>query len=181
MLITFDCTCSYADDTILLAKAEDQASVQAIISSKFLDVAKWYRDYGYTLNIDKTKSLIISKRSANFTLPLRLKDIVIFPEPRLRLLGFTLNTNLSFLDHANLQISKINSLVFAMRKIRHLLNTEDALLNYKAIMRPILEYYPSVLSCGSLKSLHKHELCQNRTIRANCNAPKIFPVSVMAV
>jgi hypothetical protein len=90
----------------------------------------------------------------------------------IRLLGFTLDCNLSFLTHVKQLVCQMNSALFALRKVRTFFTEAECLFVYQCFVRSRLEYCSSVLHCRKTLSISADlERCQSRAIRVICRRP----------
>ena len=92
-------------------------------------------------------------------------------------LGVTLDSKLNFSEHINLLTTKCSNLVYVLRKIRHLLNCEEAKLIYTSIVRSKLEYCSLLFQLLPISHSRKIESVQNKAIRVICRAPQKFSVT----
>jgi hypothetical protein len=68
-------------------------------------------------------------------------------------------------------------LVYLFSKFRRFLNVEQSLNTYKSIIRPVLEYCPSILLATSDKNTDLIERLQNRVIRVIVQTPSRFSIT----
>lgn len=173
MLETHTNTISYADDTLTFATAPTQNGAISLAEAQFNDLSRWYNANGLSLNITKTKYLLLSNRKADDNLFLHLQGTILKPEKSITILGIQIDSKLSFESHIEGIVKRANSITYVLRKIRHLLNYEESRLIYTSIIRPKLEYSSSLFINLSKSLILKIEQSQNRALRVICRAHKL--------
>lgn len=98
-------------------------------------------------------------------------------QDRLTILGVTLDPKLTFNLHIDKITAKANSLTYLFTKIRKYLNVDQSTLTYKSIIRPTLEYCPSILLVIPIQYRKKIERSQNIAIRIILHAPRHFSIT----
>lgn len=177
MLDQHDQTYSYADDTLTFSYANSQKQALNLVKNNFISLNKWYENNGLSLCINKTNCLIISNCHIDYEHQLCINEYNLDIKHSLTLLGITLDSKLDFKTHIQQVSNKCNSLLFVLRKIRHLLSYEDTKLIYTSIIRPRLEYCSSIFLELPYIQLKLIESLQNKAIRIICKAPKIFSIT----
>jgi len=97
------------------------------------NILKWYEQNKFQLSLSKTHIGIFSNRKRDSYYNVSVNNIRIESKHTLNLLGLTLAT-----------AAKANKTIFLMSKMEKVMNVEEALTTYKSIIRPILEYCPSL-------------------------------------
>ena len=176
MLTTHSNILSYADDTILFDTSNTEERALALVEARFKRLQSWYIANGLSLCPEKTTCIVFCNRPSSVT-SLTLDNHTIRIQPHIKLLGVWLDSKLSFSHHIHNTTSVARSTIYALRKIRPYLNTEQCKLIYTSIIRPKLEYCSS-LFLTITKSLNtKLERAQNKAIRIICRAPPIFSIN----
>jgi hypothetical protein len=172
MLNSHSNTYAYADDTLTAVISDNQASVLQLATDKFATLNNWYSQNGLTLNISKTKFLILSNRQLKDEPSLIIGNLKLKPEKVIGVLGINIDNKLSLKYHINSITNHANTIIYLLRKIRHLLNYEESKLIYTSIIRPKLEYCSSLFLNLNSSLIQKLESTQNKAIRVLCQAPK---------
>ena len=120
MLSSYDNTYSYADDTLMLANANNELEAKTKVQSQLNNLQQWYETNGLNLNVLKTKYILIANCNMNNPSPLTLNNIEFEPDKSINILGVALDKRRTLETH---QSSKM---VYILRKIRYLLNYEEA-------------------------------------------------------
>ena len=103
----------------------------------------WGNGNKLTLNVDKTKAMLIGSDSklrklnslSVFVLGNQLDSVRSF-----KYLGVVLSSNFTWTEHVEHVISKVNQRLGLLRRIKHLLPYNARLLYYKSLVLPILDY-----------------------------------------
>lgn len=153
----------------------DGAWATIVVTEQFDQLHQWYTNNGLALNIPKTKYILISNRNTTTSeaLPLYLNNTLIKQENTIVQLGITIDSKLSLDQHVNKIVTDSNNKAYSIRKIRHLLNYEEAKLIYTSIIRPKLEYCSSLFLNLNKSQIKKLESAQNKSIRIICRAPNL--------
>lgn len=179
LLETFPSAYAYADDTVLFTQAPDPSLSIQQANQLLTKVQDWYNNHNLTLNISKTQFLLLTNKNNNTTATtcLTCKNVSIPPSSSIKLLGVEIDSRLAYTNHISDLTKKANKLIYLLAKTRRFLTTEQALTTYTSIIRPILEYCPTLLLNLSLKLSRTIELLQNNAIRIITRAPRILPLT----
>lgn len=177
MLVSHTDTFSYADDTLTYALGRTQEQALDLVETRFSMLSTWYKNNGLGLCVEKTNCLVISNCPIDYDKNISLMSHIIPIKKSIVQLGVILDSKLDFREHIQIVSNKCSSMIFALRKIRHLLTCEQAKDIYTSIIRPKIEYCSCILQELPDISSNKLELIQNRAIRVICKAPKIFSVT----
>ena len=177
MLDSYDFAFSYADDTVILAESLDQNSAHLVLSERFAQLSNWYLKNGLTLNVMKTNCTVFSHLDVDLNIPVVLSNTSLKLNKSVTLLGISLDSKLDFKIHVSTLVTRTNQLLYLLRKIRYLLNYEEAKLIYVSIIRPKLEYCASLFTFLNKSITSKIEACQNKAIRIICKAPMEFSIT----
>ena len=132
-----------ADDTVLYYFSKDPRLLEDKLNEDLLRVAHWLCENKLTLNLDKTKSMIIgsNRKLGNVSsLSLSIFDTDINTVSSFKYLGVMLSTNFTWIDHIEYISSKINKNLGLLRRIKHLLPHQARLLFYNSLVLPIFDY-----------------------------------------
>ena len=158
----------YADDTALYTSGSDfSTSVKRM--QKDLDIlGKWCRQNGVLANTEKTKLMLFGGSRLTKTLPdfeVRLDGVTLNTVDSYDYLGITLDGQLNFGNHIKKTIAKVSRKLNQFRRMRCFLNEKAAMLVYKNMLLPILEY-GDILHTGITKANKKKiQILQNKELR----------------
>ena len=108
-----------------------------------LAIANWLNDNKLTLNVDKTKAMLIgsdSKLRKLTSLSVSVIDNQVDSLGSFKYLGLVISSNFTWTEHVEHVISAVNQRLGLLRKIKHLLLYNACLLYYKSLVLPILDY-----------------------------------------
>ena len=133
----------FADDTALYCSAESSSDLQQMLNEDLASVAKWLNDHKLTLNVAKSKFMIIGssqrlKSVGKFSL--QICDEFLDKTDCYKYLGVIINETLSWGDHVDYISTKVNQRLGILRRIRHLLPIHTRELYVKSMILPLLDY-----------------------------------------
>lgn len=160
----------------LCHKYMDDTTVTEILKrfqdSKMQDLAnatcQWSKENNMRLNKKKTKQMAISfKRSSDPIPELRIDGIDIEHVSTFKLLGVHISNDMSWNEHVDQITKKANKRIFYLRHLKRAgLSTEDLIMYYQTVIRPILEYASPVWHFGLTNELTKIiEQSQKRSLK----------------
>ena len=165
----------YADDTqlfISLAPADSSASMLQLENSLYC-LHAWFCLNGLALNPDKSDAIWFSTTQRLRTLsPAASVDVAgsaIDLSETIKVLGVTLDTNLTFNQHVSSVCKSANYHIRALRHIRASLTDEMAKSIAVALVSSRLDYANSVLYGTSQANLHKLQRVQNTLAKLTVN------------
>ena len=133
----------YADDTVIYASHKKPKIAMKKVQKDLNRLQKWCDKNGLFINPKKTKFMIVSNRKFDFKNTkhvLKMNSEELQRVPTYTYLGITLDEHLSYEAHTKSIISKVSGKVLQLRKIRSFISSKAALLIYKNMILPILEY-----------------------------------------
>ena len=164
----------YADDTVLYISGKDIGAVVKKLQEDIDAVANWCAINGITANTEKTKVMIFGSR--NTLANASLSDVnVKFGDAPLQLvtsysyLGVTLDNQLNYNLHVSLVVRSVTNKLNQFRRMRKFLTTKAALLVYKGMLLPILEYGDIFLTGASVANRKRLQILQNKGLRCALN------------
>ena len=136
------------------------------------------------MNVSKTKVMFYgSKAKIN---SIDLPEFYINGQPIDRAktytyLGIKLDEQLSLDTHANLLIRKVSNKIYQLSKIRSFITKKAALMIYKNMILPILEYGDVFIHSASKETRKKLQVLQNKALRCALSKEKLFPTDELHV
>ena len=168
---------AYADDTVVYTTASDINSTIAEANTLLGLINNWYSRNSLQLNLSKTQFVVLSNRQSFGACKLSIGSHTIQSVDSIKLLGTELDHKLTFSNHVKRMVNKTTGLLHLLGKLRKYLNVEQALQTYKSIIKPHLEYCPSLLLNLCSKYSNQLEQVQNNAIRLILKAPSKFSVT----
>ena len=104
----------------------------------------------------------------------KMKSVELKRVPTYTYLGVTLDEHLSYKAHTKNTINKVFGKVLRLRKIRSFITGRAALLIYKNMILPILEYGDIYLSSATKELNKKLQTLQNRALKCALGKDKYF-------
>ena len=133
----------YADDTVLYCFSKEPHQLESKLNEDLYNVALWLKANKLTLNISKTKSMLIgsNKKLANVSsLSLSIFDCDLDSVNKFKYLGIMLASDFTLSDHVEYFFSKVNQRLGLLRRIKHLLPFTARLLFYNSLVLPVFDY-----------------------------------------
>ena len=169
--------CQFADDTAQWAFSLNIKFAANLLQQDLLKLATWCAKWRIKLNSEKTKVIIFSRslltRKAELNLTLCGETLKIYP--RVKFLGITFDSNLTFQPHFKDILERCNNRYHCLR----LLATKKwgpspttLIQIYKQCVRPIFEYGSLSTTTTSDHIISKIQRLQNKFIRLALRLPK---------
>ena len=167
----------YADDTVLYSKKKSLPKAGADLQEDLHNLSDWYTTNDTVINTDKTKTMFFGSKVKidNAELPeFRISGRVVERTKTYTYLGIKLDEQLSLDTHANLLIKRVSTKIYHLTKIRSFVTKKAALLIYKNMILPILEYRDIFLHSASQKTRKKLQTLQNKALRCALIRDKLY-------
>ena len=172
----------YADDTAILSSSANELLAIIRVQNQACLLETWCRDWRVAINPSKSAATVFTRRKTK-THP----NIMMFGEKvpwtsDIKYLGVTLDSKLTWKKHID---SKVNSASNALSALYPMmcrnskLSTDNKLLIYKAIVRPIMTYAAPVWGYAAKYHINKMQVVQNKALRISLNAPRWIPVRIL--
>ena len=151
---------SYADDTQLLDSAlpKELTFLKTRQEETILAVQSYFTSNSLKMNPSKTTLLLVGtaqnlKKTASFHL--NISGHILTPSPFVKMLGVTVDSNLSWEKHISDVVKKCNSILFCLYKIRYHLTPDVRKLLIQCHIFPHILYCLSVWGGAAQCHLHK--------------------------
>ena len=158
----------YADDTCLIYSNKSASVVEERLNIDFNSLCDWFEDNKLSihLGVDKTKSILFSKRRKKENIHINRGDTTIIQHTKISYLGCLLDEDLSGESMANKVLGKINGRLKFLHRKNEFLTAPLRRLLCNALVQPNFDYassawYPNL----SKKMLKKLKVAQNKCIR----------------
>ena len=159
----------YADDTVLYYFAKEPHLLEEALNDDLLKVAQWLHGNKLTLNLTKTKSMIIGsnrKLVGISSFSLSIFDTDINSVTSFKYLGVMLSSTFTWSDHVEYISSKVNKNLGLLRRIKYYLPYNARLLFYNSLVLPIFDYADLVWGDKDNVSLMKElQILQNKAAK----------------
>ena len=166
----------YADDTVLYTSNKKIGQAMAWIQRDLNRLLNWCTQNGILINPQKTKYVIFSSKEVK---PPPNRHITIHGEKVERVnkfsyLGVTLDQHLTFDAFAKQVINRVSTKIYQLRKLKQFLSNKAALLVYKNMILPILEYGDIYLQSASSENRKKMQKLQNKALKCALDKEKRY-------
>ena len=161
----------YADDTNMVVSAANQDDLEIGCQVQLSNLHNFFQNIGLTLNIQKTNIISFStKQRHNLVEPsINLNGNNLNKIKSTKFLGLQIDENLSWDNHINYVIGKINSGLYALKRMSYLCTLPVLKLVYYANIHSHLSYGICVYGASTHKNLERILLLQKRAIRIMLN------------
>lgn len=133
----------FADDTAIYCSSRTALDLEAKLDEDLNYVKDWLNKHRLTLNIKKSKLLLIGGQKRLKLLRqvnLKIKDENIERTGHYKYLGVVINENLTWSDHVDLICSKVSNRLRMIKRIKHLLANKSRDIIFNTIVLPIFGY-----------------------------------------
>ena len=133
----------YADDTVVYCYGSSSQELTDKLNQDLLAVAKWLNEHKLTLNLDKTKCILIGsnrKPESKVALTVSIFDHCVNNVTCFKYLGILISSDFTWTNHVEYMAGKINQRLGLLRRIKHLLPFRVRILFYKSLVMPLFEY-----------------------------------------
>ena len=166
----------YADDTVVYTSSKTINDGYVHLERNLCSIIKWCNNNRLTLNIGKTKHMIIGSTLkdnlvAERNLQYNNRTIELVRE--YNYLGIELDNNLTMENHINKSVTKANKKLYMIYKIRKCLTKKKTALLYKQLARPHLEYCDFLIDSSLKKHVNKYDKVQKRALRIINDGPGV--------
>ena len=162
----------YADDTVLFTANDRFETSVRLMQQDINALSGWCCSNGIKANTDKTKVMVFGSPNCLKGVPdfnLVFEDTPLHQVQSYKYLGMTLDNQLNYNLHVTKVIASVSGKLKQFHRMRSFLNTRAALLVYKSMMLPILEYGDILFSAASLGNRKKLQVLQNKGLRCALN------------
>ena len=155
----------YADDTLLVCKANNAQSATDKAQKALDEMVAWCEENKLTINRGKTKFMLIKQAKVSCESQVKMGNYKIGTVRSYEYLGIVLDDKLSMNDYLELMWKKANTKTGILAKIRRFITEKTAMKIYKCMIRPHLDYIDFVVESGSADRIQKIENLQKKAIR----------------
>ena len=141
-------------------------------------VSKWYKDNFLKGNYDEYNLMLLGRKNKNEDSPsinVKIDEQVIKSSPDLKLLGVTLDDELSFSTHISDICKMASKKVGVLVRLRNMIPREAKLQLYKSAILPNLTYCHIVWHFCKAADARKLERVQEQALRAVYNDRNATP------
>ena len=159
----------YADDTSLTLSTYDPTTLEEKLKKYLDEVQKWLKSNKLTLNVKKTKYMIIGShyrlRHLNGDLNVTVNSQQLTRVTYYRNLGIEVDEALGWQSHVDTICKKVSAGIGALKHIRSLVPHPTLLKMYEALVTPYFDYCSKVWGCMGKGLCDRLQRLQNRAGR----------------
>ncbi len=168
----------YADDTTLSHSAEVNLAPTAIETALQLDldvITRWSNTNKMIINARKTKSMLVTgkrlaKKLETKTLSLQSENEDIEQVNLQKLLGVTIDEELTFHNHVDALSKKLGQRLGILQRIKRFLPLDQRILYYNTMFKQVMMYGATAWANCSVENLKKILRLQKRAARVILDA-----------
>ena len=155
----------YADDTLVLCKAEKIEDIIQICTDSLEKLSVWCEANKLSMNYNKTKFMLVKHKKTNDITDIKIGDRIIGQVHSYEYLGVLLDESLCHNGYIDRIYKKTNTKLGILSRIRRFISERTALNIYKTMIRPHLDYIDFVVDSGSVNRISQLDKLQNEAIR----------------
>ena len=150
----------FADDTTVVNASKDNNSP---IQMDFNRVSNWFNNNKLTINYDKCEAINFGKPTKE---KIKLKENALDYKTSCKYLGIYIDMNLTFRDHVDFVVKKLNKFCGLMYRVRTFYPRRCLLMYYNSFAKSVITYGLLVYRNTSKQNLEKIDRVQRKIIRA---------------
>ena len=162
----------YADDTVIYISSRNfEVSVRKM-QEDINSLSQWCNENGITANVEKTKVMVFGSNNSLAKIPqfeIKFADVALQAVTSYTYLGIHLDNKLTYNLYVNRIVSSFTAKLKRFRRMRGFLSAKAALMVYKGMLLPVLEYGDIFLTGTSAANRKKLQILQNKGLRCALN------------
>ena len=162
----------FADDTFLSLEGNDLTLLQRKANAELRKVSKWFSENKLTLNVSKSKYMIIRRgyRKSDNIFSLKFNGKKMEQCSTYKYLGLHIDEKLNWKNHVKYLCEKLSKMCGIFAKLRHCCNKALLRTIYFALVESHLQYCNIIWGSASEKTLAPLVKLQDKIIRIICFA-----------
>lgn len=171
----------FADDTVIFIAERDEKVAIRKIRDGIKSLNKWFKVKKLKLNVQKTKSMVISnKKQLDYTeLKIHIEGVEVEKVDVFKYLGVIIDQKLTFSAHIDSVIKKVARKYGMLIRLKSQLTFWSKIFLYKTLVAPHIDYCSSVLFLASETHLKRLQRLQNKFMRYILNCDRYTPIKNM--
>ena len=165
----------YADDTVLYLASKSTADLQSKINADLRRICKWLQANQLTLNVKKSKFLLIgssSRLSKVSSILISADDIPLDNVDSYTYLGIVINNQFSWTDHIDCIRGKISKKLGLLRRIKSSLPLNARIMFFNSFILPLFDYGDIIWgNRGNASLMSELQVLQNKAARLILDFP----------
>lgn len=172
---------TFADDTVVLASHQYPDHASMALQENLTQIQKWLNKWRIRANESKSVHVTFTMRQETCP-PVKLNNQTLPQAENAKYLGMHLDRRLTWKNHIWMKRKQLNLKVTKMYWLlgrRSNLSTENKLLIYKTILKPVWTYGIQLWGTASNSNIEILQRFQSKTLRMIVNAPQFVPNEVI--
>jgi hypothetical protein len=165
----------YADDTVLYCSGKNVHELELQLNDDLSVVSHWFNRNLLTINTSKCKFMVFgSTRKLNNieTVDIYINRSTLDRTDKFKYLGIIFNQSLTWHDHVDYLVKKINQRIGLMKRVKHLLPISARITLYNSLIAPLFDYGDIVWGDKNNEVLMSYlQTLQNKAAKIILNKP----------
>ena len=161
----------YADDTFLCAQNDNMKLLESEINLELEKVYNWMCSNRLTLNISKSKSMIITKKRSIEPISIKINNTELEQCSSYKYLGVLFDIDLSWKNHVDYICNKISRSIGGLATLRHRTSVSVLREVYYALVNSYVQYGILIWGNASQATLQPLNVLLNKAVRIITFAP----------
>ena len=156
----------YADDTVLYTASKCPKTAVNQLNTCLLKLSTWCNDNRLTINVKKTKHMIVSSMPNDHVKCVAfLNDVELDCVHSYNYLGVIIDDKLTFGSFLKEKCGRVNQRIYQLGKMRKFITRNIANLIYKQTILPISEYADLMVESGPKGDIDRLQTLQDKALR----------------
>jgi len=157
----------FADDTTLYISSNNIPQLYRSANIELESLNDWFRSNKLSLNVGKTHYVVFKYNKSLIppNLCIQIGDEILKENDTAKCLGLYIDNKLNWQEHIAHLKNKLNSSLYAMNRVKHLLNSKHLTTLYYTLIYPYLDYGITLWGSACSTAANKIKLMQKKSVR----------------
>ena len=172
----------FADDSTFWAAGKNIKSIEKTMQKSILQVSDWCDKWGFKISLEKSVTMLFTRKTKNTDINLRLKNTVLNQVTKMKYLGVVFDSRNSWkeqISHLQERCSKPMNILKCLAGKNWGAARSILVILYKVLIRSILDYGALCYSNASKTQLQKLNVIQNKALRICTGALRSTPTDLL--
>ena len=165
----------YADDTVIYFSANCCQNIEYHLNADLANLTEWFNKNYLTLNTSKSKFVLFGsdrRLQACQGVKLVIDHENLECEDSIKYLGVVIHKNLTWNEHIESLIAKVNQRIGLLNRIKHLLPLDARVAIYNAPIRPLFDFADTIWGDrDNITLMHDLQVLQNKAAKVILDLP----------
>ena len=165
----------YADDTVVYFSANCCQNIEYNLNADLANLAERFNNNYLTLNTSKSKFVLFGGDRRLQTcqgIELVIDHENLESEDSIKYLGVVIHKNLTWNEHIESLIAKVNQRIGLLNRIKHLLPLDARVALYNALIRPLFDFADTIWrDRDNITLTHDLQVLQNKAAKVILDLP----------